>query len=879
MGMLKRLGNLINRGKINREIDAEFAAHLELRIDDNIARGMSRDEARRDALVRFGNPATTREQVVAADAVIGIESFWSDVRYAARRLIKSPGFAITVVVTLALGIGVNTAGFSTMDAVVLRPLAVPAMDRVVTIADQQDRNDYAPVTLGDYQDWSRGNRSFEQMSVRTAADMSLTGAGDAEHVQAALTSASFFSVLRAQAVLGRVFVEDECRPGRDAVAVLNYGFWQRRFAGDPGVLNRRIQLDQRDYTIIGVLPKTMQYPSEADIFVPLAPTPAQLANRTAHDYFVAARLRDGVTVKQAQAELRATAEHLAQAYPASNRGWTVKVEPLLDGINGDLTPLYYRMIMSATLFVLLVVCANVANLQFARGIRRRAEIAMRTALGASRWRLMRQLLTENILLGLAGGAGGLVVGGAYLHLLLVNMPERVARYMSGWSNTSLNGRVLIFSLALAVAAGIASGIVPAFEALRLNPVEQLKAGARSTIGSGRHHRLRNVFAVTQISLAVALVIGASLMSKGMWSLLHVADTYAPEKVLTFNVALPVARYDTPQKQAAWYRASLDRLRALPGVSDAEVTTSLPYSDQGSGHDFEIENRPAVPGKDQSALRLPVSEGYFAALHIPIIAGRGFTNGDALDATPVAVVSRRLSDVYFPGQSPLGKRIRMSNGDNTRDPWVTIVGVAEETKYTMWDQNQYSVVYLSAAQIPPTSATYVVRTGGNALALALPSRKALATIDAALPLDTVETYAQLLHDSLTGLIDADAMLIIDALIALLLAAIGIFAVMANLVGERTREIGLRLAMGARREDVLGMILGRASRLTAIGLGSGLVLAFCLARLAANLLRGVRADDPLVFAGIAVAIAVIALGSSWVPARRAARIDPMQALRSE
>jgi putative ABC transport system permease protein len=877
MAIFRRIGNLMHRAHVDREIDAELQAHIDMRTDENVARGMSREAARRDALLRFGNQTATREHMAAADAVLGVESFWADVRYAWRQIVKSPGFSITVVITLALGIGVNTAGFSSMDAVVLHPLAVPQMDRVVTIAEQRGGN--SAVALANFEDWQEESRSFEDLSVRTSADMSLTGAGDAAHVTAALTSASFFTVLRVQAVLGRVYGENECEPGRDAVAVLNYGFWQRRFGGDPKVLNRKIELDERMYTVIGVLPKAMQYPSYADVYLPFAPTAQQLANRTDHNYLVAARLRDGVTVKQAQAELRAIAGRLAEAYPETNLGWSVRAEPLLDGINGDLTPLYYRLIMGATLFVLLVVCANVANLQFARGIARRPEIAMRTALGASRWRLLRQLLTENILLGLVGGAGGLIVGGVYLHMILITMPARVARYMSGWSNTSLNGRVLAFSLLLAVAAGVVSGIAPAIEALRLNLVEQLKAGSRATTGSVRTRWLRGVFAVAQISLAVALVIGAALMSKGMWGLLHVADAYEPQKTLTFNVTLPAARYDTPQKQAAWYQASVEKLRALPGVTHAEVSTALPYSDAGWNDDFEIENRPTFPGKDQRALHLPVSEGYFAALRVAIVAGRGFTNSDSFDSVPVAVVSRRFATQYFPGQNPLGHRIRMSAGDKKFDPWVTIVGVAAETKYTLWDQTVYSAVYLDAMQIPPLSATYTVMTNGDALALAEPARKALAGLDPALPLDTVETYERLLKDSLTGLIDAAAMLGVDALIALLLAAIGIFGVMANLAGERTREIGIRLALGARREDVLGMILRRAARLTAIGLGSGLVLAFCLARLVANLLRGVRPDDPAVFVGITLAIAGITLGSSWIPARRASRVDPMQALRSE
>jgi putative ABC transport system permease protein len=501
-----------------------------------------------------------------------------DLRFALRQLRQSPGFTLAAVLTLAIGIGANTAVFSSMDAVVLHPLAVPELDRVVTVAEEQQRAGYKPVTLANYEDWNRQSRSFESLAVRTSSDMSLTGAGDAAQVRTAQTSASFFNVLRAQPLLGRVFLENECQPGRDALAVLSYGFWQRRFAGEPAVLGRKIELNQRVYTVVGVMPKTLQYPSDTDVYLPFAATPAQLANRITHDFLVTGRLRPGVSVRQAQTEMRVVADRLANAYPATNMGWSVKVEPLLDGINGDLTPLYYRMIMGATLFVLLVVCANVANLQFGRGIARRPEMAMRTALGASRGRILRQLLTENILLGLMGAAGGLAFAALYLHIILITMPARVARFMSGWSNTSLNGRVMAFSLLLAVGAGIISGIVPALEALRLNPVEQLKTGSRGTTGSARTHRLRNIFAVAQISLAVALVIGAALISKGMSALLHEADVYHPAQILTFTVKLPITRYDTPQKQAAWYADSLAKLRALPGVTHAEVSSALPYSD-------------------------------------------------------------------------------------------------------------------------------------------------------------------------------------------------------------------------------------------------------------------------------------------------------------
>jgi putative ABC transport system permease protein len=385
--------------------------------------------------------------------------------------------------------------------------------------------------------------------------------------------------------------------------------------------------------------------------------------------------------------------------------------------------------------------------------------------------------------------------------------------------------------------------------------------------------------VAQISLAVALVIGAALMSKGMWSMLHFADAYQPRQALTFNVALPKSRYDTPQKQAAWYEDSLTKLRALPGAKHAEVSLALPYGDRGWMDDLAIENRPVVPGKFQSALHITVSEGYFANLRVPIVSGRGFTKSDSLDSQPVAVVSRKFVERYFPGENPFGHRIRMGAVRGSKDPWMTIVGIAADTNYSWWDHTPPAAVYISAAQTPPLNETYVVYTDGDPLALAPAARKALATLDPALPLDGVQTYQQFLQETLVGLTYAASYLGFDALVALLLAAIGIFAVMANSVAERTREIGVRLAMGASRENVMRMVLGRAAMLTASGVGLGLVLAFGLARLVANLLVGVHPDDPVVFAAITATITAIALFSSWIPARRATRIDPMEALRDQ
>jgi len=801
-----------------------------------------------------------------------------DLRYAVRQLRLSPGFTIAAVLTLAIGIGTNTAGFSMMDAVVFRPLAVPDLKHVVVVYEQKNHGDNQRVALANFADWQRQSRSFEELAAYGDSHMSLTGTDGASQVSAVNVSPSFFSVMRTSALQGRVFHQSETQPGRNSVVVLSYAFWKSHFEADPNAVGRTIELDQHTYNVIGVMSKAMQYPSTADLYLPLAPTDAQLANRTTHDFSVVGRLRQGVTPGQAQADLNTLAGHLANDCPDTNLGWQVKVSTLLADINGEYTPLYFNLMQGATLFLLLVVCANIANLQFARGIARRPEIAMRIALGAGRGRLMRQLLTESILLGLVGGAGGLLFAAVDMRINEVTMPERVARFMAGWSNISLNGRTLAFSLLLALVAGVVSGFAPALEALRVNLADQLKSGSRSVVGAGRSHKLRNILAVAQIALAVSLVVGAALMCKGMMGMLHQNDAYNPARTLTFNVHLPAARYDTPQNRAAWYSESLERLRALPGVEHAEVTGALPHSDAAWDDDAQIENRPLAPGQSRIALRLPVSTGYFDAFHVSLLSGRLFATGDDLRSQPVAVISRSFASRYFPGENPVGKHIRMGTAGN-QTPWLTVVGVVEEVTYSLWLRERPAAVYMDVAQFPPDGITYAITVGGDPLAVAPAARKALAALDPALPLNLVESYVQSTNEKLTGMFYVAALLGFDALVALLLAAIGIFAVMANLVGERTREIGVRLAMGARREDILKMILSRAGWLTGIGVCTGLLLALGLAHGVANLLYEVSPNDPLVFGAISLSVVVIAMLTSWLPAQRAARIDPIVALRDQ
>ena len=447
--LLSRCASFFRRKRLDEDLDEELRSHILLAIEENLQQGMAEEEARTAALRAFGGVTQTRESYRVQRGLPFLEVLWSDLRYAVRQLWKSPGFTLTTALTLAIGIGMNTAIFSMMDAVVLRPLAVPDFSRVVIVAEKHggSGDDYQQVALANYQDWKQQSRSFADLAVRTWASMSMTGAGEALHVQAALTSASFFEVLRTDALLGRVYQARECQPGRNAVVVLSYAFWKKHFGADRAVLGRSINLDGQAYTVIGVLPKSLQYPSVAQVFLPLAPTPQQLQNRIAHDYLVIGRLRPGVSVHQAQEELRVIGERLAKTYPTSNLGWSVRVEPLLDGINGDLTPLYYRLILTATGFVLLVVCANVANLQFVRGLSRRPEIAVRTALGAGRGRLLRHLLTENMVLGVMGAAGGLVLAAICMHLCVIAMPKNIAEvYLGVEQHLAQRPRARLFSL-------------------------------------------------------------------------------------------------------------------------------------------------------------------------------------------------------------------------------------------------------------------------------------------------------------------------------------------------------------------------------------------------------------------------------------------------
>ncbi|ABF39106.1 ABC efflux pump, inner membrane subunit [Candidatus Koribacter versatilis Ellin345] len=802
-----------------------------------------------------------------------------ELRFALRQIRKSPGFSLAVVLTMAIGIGMSTAMFTVMDAVVLRPLAVPDMERVASVSEESTDHIARADAMGNVQDWYTQSHSFSEMAWHRPVAMNMTGAGDPEQLMATLSSANLFDLLRVKPWLGRTFAKGEDEPGADRVAVLSYSLWQKQFGEDRNAVGRKIQLDGKEYDVIGVMPQGFRYASYSDIFIPLGLTPAEKADRAGHLYSVLARLNPGVTREAALAELSAIAAHDAKEHPETNLGWGLKLRTLADSVNDDYTPMYMRLMLGVGIFVLLIICANVSNLQFARSIGRRTEIAIRSAMGAGRTRIVRQLLIESTLLCVTGALAGILVARLQLHLTLITMPPRVARFLPGWSNINLNGRALAYSLGLAVFAGIFSGLAPSLSALRLGVAEQLKAGGRTVAGDRRSHALRNIFAVAQITLAVALVAGAALMGSGMRAMLRQTDRYSPKTLLTFEVNLPHARYATAAQQKAFYDESLQALRNTPGVASADITPTFPVNNTGVWwQDVNLEHVQAVPGESRATQRLTISPSFLSAMHVSLLEGRWLNDSDGTSTTPVAVISKKFADRYFEGKDPIGRRMQLGKPSEAT-PWITVVGVAEDITWLWVDKTPQPTVYLSYAQFPGDKTYFAVRANGDADSIAPAVRRAFAQIDATLPLSDVQSYDVYLHETLVGLEYVVGMFVIDALVALLLAAIGIFGVMANSVSERTHEIGVRMAMGAQPKQIRILVLRRAAVLTIVGLALGIPMAGGLARMMANLIFGVSAGDLRVFVGTAGAVTLVALLATLLPAHRATSVQPMTALRNE
>jgi putative ABC transport system permease protein len=806
-----------------------------------------------------------------------MQSLIYDLRHATRRLMRSPGFTVLAVLTVGLGAGATTVMFSAVHGVLLKPLSYPDPDRLVMIRGATLAQPGRPgvISYPDYRDWRHESRSFETMAALRTADVTLAGPGGPERIEGARVTASFFQVLRVAPALGHLFPEERDQSGGERVAVLGHGLW-RRLGADPTLVGRSITLSGQPHTVIGILPAGFRPPREverAEVFAPLALDGEALEQRGNRSLVAIARLRSGVSLTQARAELVAVAGRLEKAYP-DNTGVRAMVESLHADTVGDLRrPLL--VLLGAVAFVLLIACTNMANLLLPRALARRREMAIRAALGARRSRLVRQLLTESIVLGVAGGAAGLALARWGLGALVSLAPASMPRLQ----DIALDGRVLAFSLALSLATGVAFGLAPALSASRTDVQAALHASGR---GPARARPTgARLLVVAEIALSLVLMAGAGLLLESFRRLLSVDPGFDPHDVLTLSLSLPGPRYPRPDQRARFYAELLDRVRAQPGVVSAAAITELPLGGDGSiATRFSVEGRPALaPGQKPRAEYHAVTAGYFETMLIPLKKGRTFRAGDRREASPVAVVNETLAAQIFPGQDPLGQRLRIGVGTDESDPRTfEVVGVVGDIRH-FGRHFAPPEIYVPHPQQSWSWMSLVVRASGDPTRLADALRRQVAALDSEQAVYNLRLLPELLSDTLAARNFIMTLLGGFALLGLALATVGVYGVLAESVERRRGEIGLRLAVGADPGDVLRMVLGEAARLAAAGVTLGLGAAFALTRVMRGLLFGVSATDPATFAAVAGVLAMVALLASYLPARRAARLDPAAVLREE
>ena len=807
-----------------------------------------------------------------------------DIRYGVRMLVKHRLTTFVCVAALALGIGANAAMFSLAEAFLLRPVPFDNADRFVALVDARpgqniDTNSVAPAT---YFEWKDQARSFEQMAAYQWNALNLTGEGQPEKVQGFEVTANFFDMLGVQPRMGRTFLPEEEQRGKDQEIILSYGLWQRRYASDPNILGKTIKVYGKTFTIIGVMAKGFDYPKPAEAWVPLSFDVKERAVRDQRQLWVLARLKPGVTFTQAAAEMHTITSRQAEAFPDLYKGWNLRAMPLSIFAVGDLTRQFTFLLLGAVGFVLLIACADVANVQFARVTGRHKELAVRTAMGASRGRIIRQLLIESVLLSLAGAALGLVIAEWWVYLIVNHMPSEVARFIAGWNTISLDAGAFLFTLAVAVVSGIISGIAPSWFHSQTNISETLKESGRGASSGRARHRLRSVLVIAEIALALILLVGAGLLVKGFHALLSVHENYHPESVLTLTLSLPDDQYARKPLRVAFHEQVLQRLAGIPHVESAALATSVPYAN-GGGADMElfaIEGRaPRERGEINSSIVATVSPNYLRLLNIGLRAGRELSDSDADGTLPVADISGVLAERYFPGENPIGKKIKIGKADGD-SPWMTIVGIVDDVHYSWINKEPLPTIYRSFRQEPPMYTSLVLRTQGADPVGIIPAvRSQVAAVDPNLPLFDVKPFDKLITDSVIGMAYVAAMMAILGIIALVLASVGIYGVMSYSVGERTHEIGVRMAMGATSKDVQRLILGNGLFLTVMGMGIGLPLALGIAYALSSILFGVKVADPFAFIGLPLVLAAVATLACYLPARRAVRLDPLAALRYE
>ena len=880
-----RLRAFFFKSKMEEELDEEVRFHLEREIEENIARGMSRNEARYAALRSFGGVERVKEESRDERGVRIIEELWQDLRYGARMLLNSHGFTAVAVVTLALGIGATTVIFSAINSVLLRALPYENPDKLVMVWATQESGSQTPVSVANMADWRKQNKVFEDIGGYSPQSYNLIGSGEPERLQGALVSSGLLTALRIKPIHGRIFSEDEDKIGANRVVIIGEKLWRRRFNADPQLVGRTVTLSGNNYTVIGILPASL------DLLRIAAPTgsalddtelwttlgaDARLPSSRAYNILrVIARLKTNTSVQQAQAEMGMIASQLATQYPETNRGRGIRIMPLYEEVIGRSSAALWLLFGAGT-FVMLIACANVANLMLIRGFRRQKEIAIRAALGAGSGRLIRQLLTESLILSLIAGSLGLLFASFGVRLVSSASPRNIIRL----DQINLDTKALVFTFGASLLTGLIFGLMPAFQMTRVSMNESLKEGGRSNTDTRQH--VRSLIVSFEVALALVLLIGAGLVIRSILGVLSVDPGFRTENILTMRVLLSQANYPDSQRWLNFFHEVTQRVQALPGVQSVGLINNLPLSGTGMSSGFIIEGRPApATEEDYMTGYRVIRPTYFDTMGIRLKKGRQFTERDNQNSSRVAIISEAMAQRFWQGEDPIGKRVAIGREQVQGQEmiWREVVGVVGNVRHWGLMEDATPDTYVSDLQNPSPSMFLVVRSSSNQTDLVSAIRKEILSIDKNQPVYSVTTIDELLLRSISQLRFYMMLLTIFAGIALVMAVVGVYGMLAYSVNQRKREIGVRLALGARRNDIIKMVLAQGMKLVLIGIVAGIAVAIPLTRLMSSLFYGVRSIDPLTYVGVSLFLALIALISSYFPARSATRVDPAITLRGE
>jgi len=876
------------------EIVEELSQHLEEEYERALRSGSSEDAAHQRALEQLAASDLLRRELrrverrvsqepVAPGAQLKTNFFGDltqDIRYALRVLAKNPAFTFIAVIALALGIGANSAIFSVVDAVLLRPLPFKHPEQLVMVWENAahlgfPRNTPSPAN---FLDWQKQTQSFSGMAAMVERSFNLTGVGEPERLEGRRVSANLFELLGVPAALGRTFVADDDRPGTHVV-LLSYSLWQRRFGSDPAVIGRALTLNGESYTVVGVMPQLMQLPgyenANDQLWVPIAFPPEEAAQRGNHFLEVIARLKPGITLKQAQAEMETISARLAQQYPDVNTRIGAVVVPLHEQVVGDIKPALL-VLLGAVGFVLLIACANVANLLLARAAVRQKEIAVRLALGASQSRLIRQFLTESVLLAIFGAGLGLLLAFFGLRALRTFIPASISQV----ETINIDARVLIFTVLVAVVTGIAFGLAPAIHGSHLNLNDTLKEGGRDSAGGGKGNRARGLLVIGEVAVSFVLLIGAGLLINSFFHLRNLDPGFRADHLLTMKVDLSEVKYPDRERRAAFFDEVMRRVRELPGVRSAAVAGNLPLTYNGDSMAISVEGVPDPPTDQRpDVIFRAIGPGYFNTMGIPIVRGRDFTDQDNADSKDVVVISEKTAQHFWPGQDPIGKRLK-PGWSTSKSPWREVIGIVKDVRQNDLIAPPKMQMYFTYRQLKDIAANaLVVRTTVEPMSLAGSVRNAIWSVDKDQTVADIDTMDHIVAGAVARQRFSMVLLGLFAALALLLASVGIYGVMSYSVAQRTREIGIRMALGARRADVLQMTVRQGLKLVGAGMILGLIAAFLLTRVMATLLYGISATDPMTFVGISVVLLAVAILASYLPALRATKVDPITALRAQ